>query len=215
MAIKSENLENGKEKYELKTKINSLTQELKSSNKQIDIINAEISTLDQRLKIKNSATIDMENQIRSQYQQIMKLQDEVISWKLHSSWENDSLLIADTGINKPMKLNKEDKDPEMTEYIVKDVLIGEEKMENDQENIKTSSTKIKENKLTQKEDSNQENIENQSDIKNKENFTQAKSEGYSTTASNTSVKSVTMIGTSNTKFIDQTCRNKRTLQSRK
>ena len=72
-----------------------LKQHLDSANNQINVLKLDLQMLEERLKSRNESIIDLENIIQKQRLEIHSLQEDVMSWKMHNSRVDDSLLKVD------------------------------------------------------------------------------------------------------------------------
>ena len=58
----------------------------------MEILHQDLETMEKRLKIKNDVILDLEEKVKKQNAEMLQLQDEILSWKMHASRKDDTLL---------------------------------------------------------------------------------------------------------------------------
>lgn len=69
-----------------------LNQKYESAKAQVEILHQDLETMEKRLKIKNDVILDLEEKVKKQNAELLQLQDEILSWKMHASRKDDTLL---------------------------------------------------------------------------------------------------------------------------
>ena len=69
-----------------------LNQKYESTNTQLGILQQDVETLEKRLKLKNDVILEFEENAKKHSADMIKLQDEVLAWKLHASRQDDVLI---------------------------------------------------------------------------------------------------------------------------
>ena len=57
----------------------------------MNILNQDIKAFEKRLALKNDTILELEETLKRQNTEILKLQDEMLSWKIHASRSDDAL----------------------------------------------------------------------------------------------------------------------------
>ena len=69
-----------------------IRQKYESTNTQLNILQQEVDTIEKRLKLKNDVILELEEKAKKTNLQMLTLQDELLSWKLHASRQDDTLI---------------------------------------------------------------------------------------------------------------------------
>ena len=78
--------------HEMRMQLEVMNKKLCANQSKLQIIENELSTYKERIDLKNSEIINMEREMKKKLGIISNLNDEVISWKLHNSRMDDTLL---------------------------------------------------------------------------------------------------------------------------
>ena len=69
-----------------------LRQKYKYESTQLNILQQEVDTIEKSLKLKNDVILELEEKAKKTNLQMLTLQDELLSWKLHASRQDDTLI---------------------------------------------------------------------------------------------------------------------------